>query len=62
MKDYNDRLVNRDSQVQIIKENEITLGTAKGVNEKGELLVETENGLTTVLFGEVSVRGVYGYV
>lgn len=62
LKDYNDRLVNCGSQVQIIKEKETILGTARGVNEKGELLVETKSGLETVLSGEVSVRGVYGYV
>lgn len=62
LEEYNKRLVNRDSRVQIIKEKETMQGTARGVNAEGELIVETENGLETVLFGEVSVRGVYGYV
>ena len=38
-------------------------GTARGINEKGELLVERQDGrLEYVYAGEVSVRGVYGYV
>ena len=38
-------------------------GTARGINEKGELLVERQDGrLECVYAGEVSVRGVYGYV
>jgi BirA family biotin operon repressor/biotin-[acetyl-CoA-carboxylase] ligase len=38
-------------------------GTAVGINEEGELLVENEAGeLITVYAGEVSVRGIYGYV
>ena len=38
-------------------------GTARGINEAGELLVEKEDGeLARVYAGEVSVRGVYGYV
>ena len=37
-------------------------GVAKGIAPSGALLVETEAGLKEVLSGEVSVRGVYGYV
>ena len=60
--DYNKRLVNIDHQVQIIKNEEILLGIARGVNVQGELLVETKEGIQNILSGEVSVRGVYGYV
>ena len=36
---------------------------ARGINDAGELLVErSEGGLTAVYAGEVSVRGIYGYV
>lgn len=62
LSDYNSRLVNRDNEVRVIKDKESLRGTARGVNEKGELLVETESGIEPVLAGEVSVRGVYGYV
>ena len=38
-------------------------GISRGINEKGELLVEREDGsLQEVYAGEVSVRGIYGYV
>ena len=38
-------------------------GIARGINEKGELLVERgSDGQTVQVYaGEVSVRGVYGY-
>lgn len=62
LSDYNNRLVNKDSQVQVIKGEGSFRGIARGVNAQGELLVETENGTETILAGEVSVRGVYGYV
>ena len=38
-------------------------GLSKGINEKGELLVELPSGEVTAIYaGEVSVRGLYGYV
>ena len=37
-------------------------GIARGIDESGGLLVETEEGMQTVISGEVSVRGIYGYV
>ncbi len=38
-------------------------GIARGINEKGELLVEREDKEVSAVFaGEVSVRGIYGYV
>ena len=65
LKDYNRRLVNRDHMVKILNpsapEKEYT-GTALGINERGALLVERDGRTETVMSGEVSVRGVYGYV
>ena len=38
-------------------------GTAVGITEEGELLVlRDDHSLTAVRSGEVSVRGIYGYV
>lgn len=37
-------------------------GTAKGITENGELIVDTPQGQRVVSYGEVSVRGIYGYV
>lgn len=65
LEDYNKRLVNRDHTVKILNpsdpEKEYT-GTALGINERGALLVERNGRTEMVLSGEVSVRGVYGYV
>jgi len=60
--EYNGFLVNRDRQVRILDPKEPFTGIAKGINAKGELLVEPENGEKSVSSGEVSVRGIYGYV
>ena len=63
VEDYNAWLVNRDSQVKVLEPAGEYVGTAHGINENGELLVERENGqLEAVYAGEVSVRGIYGYV
>ena len=41
----------------------ITLcGTAEDITATGELIVRNEDGRHTVNSGEVSVRGVYGYI
>ena len=37
-------------------------GTAVDVDENGSLAVQTENGIIHVTSGEVSVRGIYGYI
>ena len=37
-------------------------GTAQDVDASGALVVQTQDGPRTVLAGDVSVRGVMGYV
>ena len=38
-------------------------GISRGITETGELIVEKESGERTLVYaGEVSVRGLYGYV
>ena len=61
---YNKKLINLERQVKVLGSDgqEECKGTAKGINREGELLVETEEGLIAVRSGEVSVRGLYGYV
>lgn len=62
MEEYNHLLVNCNREVKVLGKESYT-GIARGINTKGELLVERENGETEVVFaGEVSVRGIYGYV
>ena len=61
--EYQALLANMDRQVRVLEpENEYN-GIARGINDMGELLVETSDGqLKTIYAGEVSVRGIYNYV
>ena len=61
--DYNRLLINRDRDVRILEPGHDYNGHAIGIDENGELLVRTEEGqVRRVYAGEVSVRGIYGYV
>lgn len=62
-KEYESYLVNIGREVKIIKNREEKIRKAIGINELGELIVEDGSGKKEiVLSGEVSVRGLYGYV
>lgn len=59
---YDAYLINRNEQVKILDPAGEYEGLAKGINDRGELIVELADGkITTVYSGEVSVRGIYGY-
>ena len=61
--EYNKLLVNCGKDVCILGAKESYQAHALGINETGELIVRREDGSKeTVYAGEVSVRGVYGYV
>ena len=61
--DYDRMLVSRNRRVRIEGTEAKMIGTALGINKDGELLVKTDDGqITAVRSGEVSVRGIYGYV
>ena len=61
--EYNRLLVNRDREVKVLEPGNEYNGYAIGINETGELLIRTEDGqIREVYAGEVSVRGIYGYV
>lgn len=61
--EYNARLVNREREVKVLAPKGDYCGISRGINDRGELLVELEDGqVREVISGEVSVRGVYGYV
>ena len=63
MTKYNEWLVSRRKEVRVLDPKGEFTGISKGINEKGELLVELPNGEVTAIYaGEVSVRGLYGYV
>lgn len=60
---YNQKLVNLDSEVRVLDPKGEFTGIATGINDKGELCVELEGGSTVEVYaGEVSVRGICGYV
>ena len=61
---YNERLVNRGRQVRVLDLASPFEGTAQGIDSRGALLVErSDTGKTERVFaGEVSVRGICGYV
>lgn len=60
---YNAILVNFDRQVRILEPGRERNGIARGIDRQGELLVEYPDGTVEPVFaGEVSVRGIYGYV
>ena len=49
--------------VRIQRGNHVRTGTAVGIDENGALLVRYDNGESSVVFsGEVSVRGLHGYI
>ena len=59
---YNQLLVSCDRQVRVLTPGNEYQGISRGINDKGELLVEREDGKTEAVYaGEVSVRGIYGY-
>lgn len=62
MEEYQELMVNPGGKVEIMDKEEPFTGLSRGINKEGELLVETENGIKAVSSGEISVRGVYGYV
>lgn len=63
LEEYNKRLINRGNEVRILDPAGEYSGKALGINEKGGLMVERENRhIEVITSGEVSVRGVYGYV
>ena len=60
---YEKALVNKDREVLILDPAGEYRAVAEGIDEKGELLVRMADGtVRTVYAGEVSVRGIYGYV
>lgn len=62
MNEYNACLINQGKQVKVLAPKGEYVGQALGINAEGELLVETEDQVRMVSSGEVSVRGVLGYV
>ncbi len=63
LEEYNSLLVNKDEKVYVISDDKKTEYTAIGLSPNGGLLVKNELGeIENIISGEVSVRGIYGYV
>ena len=62
VKEYNANLVNMHQNVKVLDPKEPFEGRAMGITPRGELMVDTWESRKLVSSGEVSVRGIYGYV
>lgn len=62
-KAYETRLANYGKKVNVLDPKGAYQGVALGINDKGELLVRRADGMVEEVYaGEVSVRGLWGYV
>ena len=60
---YQQRLANLGKEVKVLDPKGAYQGIALGINDKGELWVQRADGTVEEVFaGEVSVRGLWGYV
>lgn len=60
---YQKHLINMGAQVRVLDPAGEYTGAAEGIDNRGELIVVKENGERVPVYaGEVSVRGLYGYV
>ncbi len=62
MEEYGAMLANCGKSVRVLDPLGEYEGTALGINDRGELLVDRGGEISRVSSGEVSVRGIYGYV
>lgn len=60
--EYNEKLINRGRMVRVLDPAGEYTATAEGITDEGALIVDREGERTEIISGEVSVRGVYGYV
>lgn len=63
MDEYNRECVNTGKEVRVLDPKGEYSGTAEGIDQNGCLIVTGTDGISHEVFaGEVSVRGVYGYI
>ncbi len=62
VREYDESLANSGKKVRVLDPKEPFEGVAEGITNRGELIVKTEEGSRLVSSGEVSVRGIYGYI
>ena len=63
LEEYNELLAGVGAAVRVLEPGGEYDGISEGINERGELLVRRDDGTVAEVYaGEVSVRGIYGYV
>ena len=62
MDSYRENCITLGQEISLVRGNELRHGTAVDVDADGALVVDFGGHLETVSSGEVSVRGMYGYV
>lgn len=61
-KEYNKKLAGINGQVKIMEDEKELVGISRGITKTGELIVEFDGSRREIVSGEVSVRGLYGYI
>lgn len=60
---YRENCITLGKEISIVRGDEISHGTALDIDEEGALVVRLDSGeIRTVNSGEVSIRGLYGYI
>ncbi len=59
---YNQHLIHRNKHIHVHEIRRVWAGISLGINELGELIVQGPEGDVEVRSGEVSIRGIYGYM
>lgn len=60
---YRKNCITLGKEISIVRGDEISHGTALDIDEEGALVVRLDSGeIRTVNSGEVSIRGLYGYI
>jgi len=62
MTEYKEKCVNIGSDVRAIYENREIVGRCVDITPDGAIVVQTKNGTLEINTGDISVRGIYGYV
>ena len=62
LEEYKSCCVTLGRDIRAIQRGEVLIGTAEDITERGELLIRSKGEMLTLSSGEVSVRGLLGYV
>lgn len=61
--EYNSHLINLNQEVKVHQQDGAYYGISEGITSRGELIIQKKDGTKVEVYaGEVSVRGLYGYV